>query len=60
MLSIDLNCDMGESTDLWPYSIEKDFELSRYMSSINIACGYHAGDKGTMRLLAETAIKNKI
>ncbi len=60
MLSIDLNSDMGESTDLWPYSIEKDYELLKYISSVNIACGYHAGDKDTIRLLAETAIKNKI
>jgi UPF0271 protein len=60
MLSIDLNCDMGESTNLWPHSIEKDFELIKYISSINIACGYHAGDKDTMILLAEAAIKNNV
>lgn len=60
MLSVDVNCDMGESTILWPYSIKKDFELLRYVSSINIACGFHAGDEDTMKLLAEAGIKNNV
>jgi UPF0271 protein len=60
MLSIDLNCDMGESTNLWPYSIEKDCELLKHITSANIACGYHAGDPDTMKLLAEAAIKNNV
>ena len=60
MLSIDLNCDMGESTELWPYRIGKDFEMLNYISSVNIACGYHAGDAETMRLIAEASIKNDI
>jgi UPF0271 protein len=56
MLSIDLNCDMGESTHLWPYRIEKDRSLLSYVSSINLACGYHAGDAQTMHELAAVAI----
>jgi len=56
MLSIDINCDMGESTRLWPYSIEKDLKLLSYVTSINVACGYHAGDAHTMHTLAEAAI----
>jgi UPF0271 protein len=56
MLSIDLNCDMGESTALWPYSIEKDIHLLRYTSSINLACGFHAGDAHTMHELADAAL----
>ena len=60
MLSIDVNCDMGESTTLWDYSIDKDFELLTNISSANIACGYHAGDADTMRLLAEAALKNNV
>ena len=55
MLSIDINCDMGESTHLWPYDIEKDKLLLSYVSSINLACGYHAGDAHTMYALAEAA-----
>jgi UPF0271 protein len=56
MLSIDINCDMGESTHLWHYDIEKDSRLLSYVSSINLACGYHAGDAYTMHVLAEAAI----
>ena len=46
---------MGESTHLWPYDIEKDKLLLSYVSSINLACGYHAGDAHTMYALAEAA-----
>ena len=40
--SIDLNCDMGERFD-------SDAAIIPYVTSINIACGYHAGDPATMR-----------
>jgi UPF0271 protein len=56
MLSIDINCDMGESTHLWQYDIEKDRLLLSYVSSINLACGYHAGDAHTMHELVAAAI----
>jgi UPF0271 protein len=39
---IDLNCDMGEG---YP----SDEALMAYISSANIACGYHAGDVDTMK-----------
>jgi UPF0271 protein len=57
MLSIDINCDMGESTHLWPYDMEKDRLLLSYVSSINLACGYHAGDAHTMYALAGAALQ---
>jgi 5-oxoprolinase (ATP-hydrolysing) subunit A len=56
MLSIDINCDMGESTHLWQYDIEKDLKLLRYVSSINVACGMHAGDSYTMHELVNAAL----
>jgi UPF0271 protein len=37
MISIDLNCDMGEG-------IGNDAAIMPFISSANIACGYHAGD----------------
>ena len=46
---------MGESTHLWPYHIEKDLLLLSYVSSINLACGFHAGDAHTMHQLAAAA-----
>ncbi len=42
MLPVDLNCDMGEG-------IGNDAALMPYITAANIACGYHAGDEGTMR-----------
>ena len=47
---------MGESTHLWPYHIEKDKLLLSYVSSINLACGYHAGDAFTMHELTKAAV----
>src|SRR6478609_11272493 len=60
MHSIDMNCDMGESGSLYAYDIEKDIALMQYMSSVNLACGYHAGDAHTMHRLVETAMDKRI
>ncbi|MBA4139879.1 MAG: LamB/YcsF family protein [Segetibacter sp.] len=42
MISCDLNCDMGEG-------IGNDEAIVPFITSANIACGYHAGDETTMR-----------
>jgi UPF0271 protein len=47
---------MGESTKLWNYSLEKDITLLQYISSINLACGFHAGDPHTMHELVDAAL----
>jgi 5-oxoprolinase (ATP-hydrolysing) subunit A len=39
---IDLNCDMGES--FGNYLIGQDDEIMPWITSCNIACGFHAGD----------------
>ncbi|MET3505772.1 LamB/YcsF family protein [Halalkalibacter oceani] len=44
---VDLNCDMGES--FGAYKIGADEELLQYATSVNIACGFHAGDPATIR-----------
>ena len=51
--TIDLNCDMGEG-------LPNDAELMRYISSANIACGYHAGDETTMRKTIGLCVKNNV
>jgi 5-oxoprolinase (ATP-hydrolysing) subunit A len=56
MQTIDINCDMGESTALWPYHIDNDIALLPYISSANIACGFHAGDASTMHELVDAAL----
>jgi UPF0271 protein len=47
MFRIDLNADMGES--FGAYRIGHDEELLSYITSANIACGFHAGDPAAMR-----------
>ncbi len=43
---IDLNCDIGESFGVW--IMGNDEAILPYVSSVNIACGFHAGDPSTM------------
>jgi len=54
MPSIDLNCDMGESFGAW--EMGNDAALMDYVSSVNIACGFHAGDASVISKTVETAI----
>jgi 5-oxoprolinase (ATP-hydrolysing) subunit A len=53
MSSIDINCDMGEGCG-------NDAELMNYVSSINVACGFHAGNARTMRETVQLAVKKGI
>lgn len=46
MVTIDINCDMGESFGNW--SLGRDEEVMPYITSANIAGGYHAGDPHVM------------
>jgi UPF0271 protein len=43
----DFNCDMGESFGAWRMGLDE--EVIRFITSANIACGFHAGDPATMR-----------
>lgn len=58
MLSVDLNCDMGESYGLW--KMGQDEAIMPYISSANIACGFHAGDPGAMRRTVALAIEHGV
>ena len=58
MPSIDLNCDMGESFGAW--TMGRDAELMDFVSSVNIACGFHAGDPSVMRRTVETAAEKGV
>ncbi|KHE67293.1 LamB/YcsF family protein [Halobacillus sp. BBL2006] len=55
---VDLNCDMGES--FGSYKIGRDDEILKYVTSANIACGFHAGDPSTMKRTVSMAIKNNV
>jgi 5-oxoprolinase (ATP-hydrolysing) subunit A len=52
--SIDLNADVGES--LGPWRMGADGVLIPLVSSVNIACGFHAGDPLTIRRTVRTAL----
>jgi UPF0271 protein len=57
-LSIDLNCDMGESYGAW--HMGNDSDVLQYVSSANIACGFHGGDPGTMRRTVAAALEHGV
>ena len=54
MRRIDLNCDMGESYGAW--KMGADAGVMPYISSANIACGFHAGDPATIRKTVRLAV----
>lgn len=58
MTTIDLNCDMGESFGAW--TMGSDAALIDVVSSVNIACGFHAGDASVMRKTVQTAIEKGV
>ena len=51
--TIDLNCDMGEG-------YETDELIMPFISSANIACGYHAGDESTIQRTIALALKYNV
>ena len=55
---VDLNSDIGES--FGSYKIGLDEEIIQYVTSINLACGYHAGDEDVMNETVQLAKKNNI
>jgi len=54
MKKIDLNCDMGESYGAW--KMGEDAAVMPYITSANIACGFHAGDPATIRKTVQLAV----
>ncbi|GIO24504.1 LamB/YcsF family protein [Oceanobacillus sp. J11TS1] len=57
-LYVDLNCDLGES--FGAYQIGQDDSVMEWITSANIACGYHAGDHNVMRATVEKAVRNQV
>jgi UPF0271 protein len=51
---LDVNVDMGESYGRW--RLGDDATLMPHVSSVNIACGFHAGDPSTMRETVRHAV----
>ena len=55
MLSVDLNADLGES--FGAYTIGMDAQVLPHVTSVNVACGYHAGDPLVMERTVRMAKK---
>jgi UPF0271 protein len=53
LMTIDLNCDLGESFGVW--SMGNDAAMIDLATSVNIACGFHAGDADTMKKTIDLA-----
>ena len=55
---IDLNSDLGES--FGRYKLGMDEEVMKYITSANVACGFHAGDPVVMRRTVRIAKENNV
>lgn len=53
-----LNCDMGESYGAWTMGL--DAEVMPLVDCANIACGFHAGDPGTLRKTVAMALQHDV
>lgn len=56
--SVDLNCDLGEGFGSWITG--NDEAILPYVSSANIACGFHAGDPSIMMKTIALALKHQV
>lgn len=52
---IDINCDLGELPEMIADGTQES--LMPHITSVNIACGGHAGDAETMRITVEQALR---
>lgn len=55
---VDLNADCGESFGRW--KLGNDDELVPMVTSVNVACGWHAGDPATMRHSVDLAARHGV
>ena len=58
MKKIDLNCDMGESYGAW--KMGADAEIMPFITSANVACGFHGGDPATIRTTVKLAVDHGV
>ena len=56
--SVDLNCDMGESFGTW--TLGNDAAILPFVTSANIACGFHAGDPAVMKATVRAALRENV
>ncbi len=57
-MQIDLNCDLGEYEEVT--NNHTDTAIMPYISSCNIACGFHAGNQSVVEFTVKSAIKQQV
>ena len=57
-MEININCDLGEKSKF--HSTENDPALLDIVNSVNVACGFHAGDEETMKMVIKTSKENGV
>jgi len=57
-MEININCDLGEKSKF--HSTENDPALLNIVNSANIACGFHAGDAVTMKMIIKISKVNGV
>jgi 5-oxoprolinase (ATP-hydrolysing) subunit A len=57
-MKVDLNADMGESFGM--YKLGNDEAFMKYITSANVACGFHAGDYSVMKHTVQLAKSFKV
>ena len=57
-MQVDLNADMGESFGM--YQLGDDAQFMKYITSANVACGFHAGDPSVMRATVALAAEHGV
>lgn len=55
---VDICCDLGES--FGSYQLGQDEEILHFLTSANVACGFHAGDPHIMRKTVALAKKHRV
>lgn len=58
MVSVDLNCDLGEA--FGAYQMGNDMAILDYVTSVNIACGFHGGDPLVMDRTVKAALEKGV
>jgi 5-oxoprolinase (ATP-hydrolysing) subunit A len=56
--ALDVNVDMGES--FGRSELGDDQAMMPFVSSVSVACGFHAGDPGTMRRTVHAAVEHRL
>ncbi|WP_232699632.1 5-oxoprolinase subunit PxpA [Brevibacillus daliensis] len=57
-MKLDINCDMGEG--FGRNRLEEDLGILRWITSVNVACGFHSGDPHVIYRTVEAALKQGV